>query len=220
MQLTLVPEYYVNPATGQINWEELGEGASISLPVTIDNTAPEITGVSIDPIQKTLTVTAKDNHYIAACIVQNPDNGGIFSLKTPNQQTGGETVEISVTTLGSFTGDRLRIFVYDYAANVAAYDISLGELLGNVQKGYTFGSFWFGEWLQFNQDSEDEFGEQVSEVGDIIAATNADGYVFSSTSGGLAPSISGPWKRPLQTWPTTLRTVTSTAFPRRTAWYA
>ena len=184
VQLTLVPEYYVNPATGQINWEELGEGASISLPVTIDNTAPEITGVSIDPIQKTLTVTAKDNHYIAACIVQNPDNGGIFSLKTPNQQTGGETVEISVTTLGSFTGDRLRIFVYDYAANVAAYDISLGELLGNVQKGYTFGSFWFGEWLQFNQDSEDEFGEQVSEVGDIIAATNADGYVFSSTSGG------------------------------------
>ncbi len=56
--------------------------------------------------------------------------------------------------------------------------------MGNVQKGYTFGSFWFGEWLQFNQDSEDEFGEQVSEVGDIIAATNADGYVFSSTSGG------------------------------------
>ncbi len=82
VQLTLVPEYYVNPATGQINWEELGEGASISLPVTIDNTAPEITGVSIDPIQKTLTVTAKDNHYIAACILQNPDNGGIFNIKT------------------------------------------------------------------------------------------------------------------------------------------
>ena len=91
-----------------------------------------------------------------------------------------------------------------------------GELLGNVQKEYTFGSFWFGEWLQFNQDSEDEFGEQVSEVGDIIAATNADGYVFSSTSGGRlyvqtedlrsGASISGPWKRPLQIWPTTLRT--------------
>lgn len=84
VQLTLVPEYYVNPATGQVNWEELGEGASISLPVTIDNTAPEITGVSIDPIQKTLTVTAK-RQSLHRCM-HRPKSGQWWDLQLKNSK--------------------------------------------------------------------------------------------------------------------------------------
>ncbi len=183
VQITAAPEYYVDSTTGKTNWDALGQGASLSLPVTIDNTPPEITGVSIDPIQKTLTVTIRDNCYVAACVPKNPDNGAIFGMKTPCQQTAGETVTLNFNTLGRFSGSKLRVYVYDYAANVAAYDILVGEILGNKEQTYTFGTFFLGEWVQFNQDGNG-FGEQLSDISNIIAATNIDGYVFFNDANG------------------------------------
>ena len=49
-------------------------GASLSVPMVIDNTAPELVGsnpVIIDHASKTLTVTAKDNQYVAGVVLFN-----------------------------------------------------------------------------------------------------------------------------------------------------
>ena len=60
----LGPALYEKRKPGRLGGS--GQGASLSMPVTIDNTAPTLDGVSVDPIQKTMTVKAHDNQYIAA----------------------------------------------------------------------------------------------------------------------------------------------------------
>lgn len=38
---TAAPEYYAEP-DGSYRWDELGEGTTLSMPLTIDNTAPQV----------------------------------------------------------------------------------------------------------------------------------------------------------------------------------
>ena len=60
MSFTLVPEYYIDEE-GNVDWEALGEGASRTMNLVIDNTAPELKGVSVDVVNNTMTITASDN---------------------------------------------------------------------------------------------------------------------------------------------------------------
>jgi len=188
VQVTLAPEYYVDAKSGRTDWEALGDGATLTTQVTIDNTTPELTGVRVDPVSRQLTVTAKDNQFVAILSLYNPDNGASYGIFTPNQQTPSETVS-QVFDLSNFTGTKLRAVVYDYAANSAVYDVSVGEIFGNQEVVTEFGAFWSGEWLLFNRDSSADYetynlGEQASAVGDVQAAADVDGKVFMVTPDG------------------------------------
>ena len=83
VQVTLAPEYYVDAKSGRTDWEALGDGATLTTQVTIDNTTPELTGVSVDPVSRQLTVTAKDNQFVAILSLYNPDNGASYGIFTP-----------------------------------------------------------------------------------------------------------------------------------------
>lgn len=64
--LELAPELYVHE-DGATDWDALGKGAIRTVPLTIDNTAPEILEISYNLVSNTMTVTAQDNQYIARC---------------------------------------------------------------------------------------------------------------------------------------------------------
>lgn len=70
LALTMAPELYVD-ATGQVNWNALGEGASMRMPVVIDNTAPTLEDVSLSLTGDSLQVTARDNQYVAGVVLYN-----------------------------------------------------------------------------------------------------------------------------------------------------
>lgn len=67
VQVTLAPEYYVDAKSGRTDWEALGDGATLTTQVTIDNTTPELTGVRVDPVSRQLTVTAKTTSLWQFC---------------------------------------------------------------------------------------------------------------------------------------------------------
>ncbi len=165
----------------------------------------------------------------------NPDNGASYGIFTPNQQTPSETVS-QVFDLSNFTGTKLRAVVYDYAANSAVYDVSVGEIFGNQEVVTEFGAFWSGEWLLFNRDSSADYdtynlGEQASAVGDVQAAADVDGKVFMVTpDGGAVRPERGSENRP-SVYPhfgshpdrpgiQRKKTGSSTAFPSPMDWYA
>lgn len=190
VQVTLAPEYYVDAKSGRTNWDALGAGATRTTQVTIDNTAPELTGVSVDPVSKQVTVKAQDNQFVSILSLYNLDDGGNYGIFTPNQQTPNESVS-RVFYIDNFKGTTLRAVVYDYAGNSAVYDISVGEILGNENTQTEFGAFWprASEWLLFNQDSSTDYetfdvGEQLSAIDNVQAAANVDGKVFMVTPDG------------------------------------
>jgi len=190
VQVTLAPEYYVDAKSGRTDWDALGAGATRTTQVTIDNTAPVITGVSVDPVSKQVTVTAQDNQFVAILSLYKPDDNGSYGVRTPNQQTPNESVS-QVFYIDNFEGTTLRAAVYDYAGNSAVYDVSVGEILGNEEIKTEFGAFWpsASEWLLFNQDSSTDYatfniGEQVSAIDNVQAAVDVDGKVFMVTSEG------------------------------------
>jgi len=130
----LAPEYYVNE-DGSVRWDDLGEGAKMSIPVVIDNTAPDIVDVSRETTDDAdvMTVMAHDNQYIAAVALLTEEGElvhyypGLSFLKRGQQYdydfdltalfTDEETGEVSVP-------DHLLVSVYDYASNQSTYKVN------------------------------------------------------------------------------------------------
>ena len=128
LALTLAPELYMNYAESSVDWDALGDGASRTMKVTIDNTAPVVKDIAYDEAKGTLTVTASDNRYVAAAILFTPDQ------KTIVDRTGSiEDIEPGAEgtytlSLGSAKkGDNFMLQVYDYADNVTTVKLTLGE---------------------------------------------------------------------------------------------
>ena len=70
LSLTLAPEYYVD-AQGNVRWDDLKAGASMRIPMTVDNTAPELLDVNLSLMGSTMTVKARDNRYVAGVVLYN-----------------------------------------------------------------------------------------------------------------------------------------------------
>ena len=132
-QLILAPEYYAD-ANGNYDWDaltdgnlsngELGEGAYLSVPVTIDNTAPEI--LSAEMNGSTLTVTAKDQRYIACMGLFNVSGTKVLQQAFPNQKTANTTYTWTVD-MSSTYGTEFLIGAYDYAGNLSVYALTIEE---------------------------------------------------------------------------------------------
>ena len=166
--------------TGKTDWDALGDGATLTFPALIDNTAPEILSVTVDKDTRTVTIRARDNGYLAGCGFLNPNNGGYWGQRYADQKEPGRVVEFTFNA-ANFKGRTLKVILYDYAANKTTYFVDMTEALGNQDPSYEFGSFWGGEWLLFDRDYDDTgtVREEITDL-NVTAAANVDGCVFAA----------------------------------------
>ena len=186
--LTLAPEYYVD-ADGNTDWDALGKGATFSMPLVVDNTAPTLEDVSLSLTGKTLTVTASDNQYVSAVVLYNKKGTEALKYVGAKQDIeAGESAEY-VLDLSEVKGSKFLLQVTDYAMNATTYEINLGgedepvalpgRIAFNLSKGF---------WTSFDGDAptaaiiREEY-EASSEY--YYAAAIVDKYVFAATDGGM-----------------------------------
>ncbi len=99
----------------------LGEGASQTVTMTVDDKAPEILSAKLSEDGTSLTITAKDDNYIAAMLLMDPAGIETFDAVVPEQNEKGETVEVVFSGLDAAKmGNGVCVFVGDYARNETA----------------------------------------------------------------------------------------------------
>ncbi len=131
ISLTAIPAYNV-----QHPEKPLGSGVSISIPMTVDNTAPEAELVAVSGLDETsavvtegaITVSVKDNRYVAAAYIVGSDKKTICSAVPVNQTEKGVATEITL----AYPMDVVYLYVADYAGNEEIYRLNLSG------KPYTF----------------------------------------------------------------------------------
>lgn len=183
--LTLAPEYYVG-ADGETAWDKLGEGASLAISATVDNTEPVISKVELDEENNVLRVVASDNNYIAGVVLYN--NAGTIALSFEGAKQVIDAGEEAVyeLSLEGVNGRKFLLQAYDYAMNTATYEITqkLGEdvplperIAFNLDDNY---------WVGFEKTSDDSAMDITYAPADktFTAATIVDHIVFAATDGG------------------------------------
>ena len=105
------------------DWDSLGQGAYLTTSFTIDNTAPVLKSVELGE-GNSLKITARDNEYIAAVALMNASGTSILTASAANQTKRG--VELTTDLdLSYIFGEEFLVAVFDYAENVAVYEITL-----------------------------------------------------------------------------------------------
>lgn len=126
--MTLAPEYYVR-SDGSVDWNALGQGATLSVPMVIDNTAPELVGgdSAVTVQGSTMTVTARDNRYIAGVALYNGSGSTVYaSTGSKADIQPGETAQYDLN-LSGIVGSRFLLQVYDYAMNTTTYIVDRAD---------------------------------------------------------------------------------------------
>ena len=175
--LMAIPEYYRN-ADGTHDYEHLGDGVYMTTRMVIDNTVPEV--LSMNLVDTTLTVTARDNQYVAAVVLMNTSGSSIITNANPNQTVAEEVVSVDLD-LGNVFGKTFLLAVYDYAGNVSVCEIELD--LPELERPYLtvvdsntntyYGLETNGDFLELAEGDR----------GNIHAAEFVDGYVFEVSNG-------------------------------------
>ena len=144
----LAPEYYVNE-DGSVRWDELGEGTLLTLPLVIDNTAPDIVdvfrdtteavpadeeaGTEAQPGEDYLIVQVHDNQYISAVALFTEEGEYLASFPGLSFLKRGEQFEYPFDLNALFTDeetgevdvpDHLLVAVFDYANNQSTYKVN------------------------------------------------------------------------------------------------
>ena len=185
--LTLVPEYYID-AEGNVNWDALGKGATFSMPMVVDNTAPTLEDVSLSLTGNTLTVTASDNQYVSAVVLYNKKGTEALNYVGAKQDIeAGESAEY-VLDLSEVKGSKFLLQVSDYALNTTTYEINLGgEDEPVILPGRIAFNLSRGFWTSFEgipAAAADIRGEYESSNYTYYAGTIVDNYVFATTDSG------------------------------------
>lgn len=118
VNVTAIPSYYVkNPEA------PLGKGINLTIPVTVDNTAPAAELVEYTEAEKDVSgnvitpgkITAKvsDNRYVAAVYLVGADKNTLINSFAVNQKEAGEATEITF----EYPQKLFYIYVIDYAGN-------------------------------------------------------------------------------------------------------
>lgn len=178
LALTLAPELYVTgyDAGGkpQVDWAALGDGASLTTLVTIDNTAPEMLAATVEG--QNLTVNAQDNQYVACVALFDATGTRALAFDTPNQTEQGVEAAVSLNLAG-LAGRTFIVQVYDYAENVNTYRVTLGEELGvDIDSYYVALNQLDLKWYGMNGDGSELISIAAQ---DIYAAEYVAGYVFA-----------------------------------------
>ena len=192
VKLQIAPEFYQN-ADGSIDWDRLGDGATQRTQLTIDNTAPVLESIQVDPLNQTLTIVARDNEYLACIALYNRNASDVIALGSPNQEEPGETCTMVLGKEDLYTGD-LWLQVYDYAMNMVTYRLHIGDQLDIPEPVYDFIGYGtntgipftskYYKWVGFNKGCGEEESDYrgLAEGSPVFySATEADGYVFAAT---------------------------------------
>lgn len=121
---------------------------SIEIPIFVDRTPPQLKNVSYNYDTSMLTLTASDNHYICAFIVEYTNKDGkrvTASLPiTPKGNTGG-TVTARIELKEAAASPNAVVSCSDYARNMITHSIKYytekaGHLVSEIQitKDFTF----------------------------------------------------------------------------------
>ncbi len=130
--LYAVPEYYAYQANGSdrsstvssaqfkslLSSGKLGKGAYIGYTFTVDNTAPAFQGAQVS--DNKLTVTVKDNRYVACVKLMNSSGSTTYASAVPEQNNPGEAASYTFDLSGLNTGNTVTLFAGDYAGNETA----------------------------------------------------------------------------------------------------
>ena len=180
------PEYYVNE-DGSINWDALGDGATLTIPLTMDSTAPVISNVHVDLETNKLTVEAADNQYVAGVALYNGSGKTLLSYTgSKDEATPGESYTYELD-LRNANGSKFLVQVYDYAYNVTTYELRME--IGNVPPlpdMIAFDKEYDYYWTAFSKDSMYWDLSVYCETEGVVfnAATIYDHYVFACDEGG------------------------------------
>ena len=185
LALSLAPEYDVD-VNGNVAWEDLGRGTSLTVPMVVDNTAPVLTGVSLDFLNNKLVVRASDNQYVAAVVLTNKAGNRIHACAgSKTDVLPNETAEY-VLDLNGVNGEKFMVQVVDYAMNTVTY--LLETQIGEPQPLPEFIAFDLDEdrWTTFARTSSvDDLGEYAPSDVRIFAATIVDHIVLAASEDGM-----------------------------------
>ncbi len=190
------------PVDGNLSKEEftellangyVGDGAYNAYMLTVDDTAPELSGVTMDLLSGDITVSAKDNQYIAAVELTNTSRSKSYGLGIPEQEEAGQECTYTFGMEGqTVTGD-LIVTVCDYAGNETEYTIEMNtgkaDFSGKIL-AFTNGYMGDGEderimevdpaTVAFDLSDESYAGYTYFSATDkqVLAAEYAQGYLF------------------------------------------
>ena len=173
------PEYY-QTTDGSYDYDALGEGATLSTTMVIDNFAPEI--LSLTQNADNLTVTAQDNRHVAAALLTNPNGNTVFARYTPNQTEPNIPVTMEIS-LADCTAKSFMLTVYDYAGNCTSYDIFLEH--PDIERGY-FTMVETDTGVYYSADfSSNTVAISGNSTKPVWAAEFVNGFVFQITDDGV-----------------------------------
>ena len=198
-----IPEYYTlgkllnaEEVHAIVNSGVLGQGATLTTELVIDDTAPEI--LSLTQEDGTVTVTIRDNQYPAALRIVDSKGTVHATQAIPCTGEAGSEQQVVLNLDGVAAGDPCYISVGDYAANETVYEAYLGleapgvgggEGGGNVGtlEGNMFGfSAHTGSgWVQMDLKGSQYDVRAKAEI-TVEAAEYVDGYIFQVASDGMA----------------------------------
>ncbi len=172
--------HYERKADGSYDFDGLGAGSSLTTSMTIDNTLPQVLDMDLSQLDADkLTITAKDNEYVAAVALLNGNGSKLLDADTPNQTEKNTEVAVELDLTGVY-GNSFLVAVYDYARNVNVYEVELN--LGSPERDY----FTAIDYQTMNYVSVDMEGQTsvIAETGLPVLARAAEyvgGYVFLIT---------------------------------------
>lgn len=195
------PEYY-EKADGSIAWNELSDGAYLTIPFTVDNSAPEIVG-NVECKDGNMFISVKDNQYIAGIFVYDEKGNEIASGGPNNKANAGETMNASIA-IGDNT--LLAVEIYDYAMNCTTYKVNLaggGDVVDGVSIDPTEVTILKNNTVKLNA-----YVTPFGVADDAIIWTSADASIASVDNKGLVTGVSNG---------TTVITAAAHADPTKTA---
>ncbi|MBE6945880.1 MAG: hypothetical protein E7459_07320, partial [Ruminococcaceae bacterium] len=198
-----IPEYYLpNAAATQeeiidvINSGVLHDGAFLSFPMVIDDTAPSIVNVEKNLLTGDLIVTAQDRNYIAALQVMNTDGTKVYATALPEATEAGQVTTTVLPVGDAGIGETCIIALGDYAGNESFIEVEYGgEPESHAGEMYLFTSHTnrgSAGWAKVDPDtvyytSATSHGGMTNVAGmelKLLAAEYVGGYVFAAADDG------------------------------------
>ncbi len=196
--IAFIPEYYEDGVFDKDSVKEvlesgkLGEGAYFANTFTVDDTAPEILSFEKSLFTGAVTITAKDNQYIAAIKILKGVGSKVIAEGIPVQNEAGETVAVTIP-LDDTAGEYIKVLVADYAGNESVYKVKYGgtpEDFSGRMFGFTSGTSRGNgnRWVEADVEnlSKTTGLTDYEEVDyDVYAADYIGKYVFFATLDGI-----------------------------------
>ena len=188
LKLTMAAEYYVRE-DGSIDWDAMGKGASMEMPISVDNVYPEILSVVVDEENQVMKVTATDDQYLAGVLLYDvTGRKQLGSAGTTADAQSGDTITFEIP-LNTVDGYKFNIQVADYACNMVTYE--LRYTIGDPDPLPTRLAFdeAFQSWSTFFEgnygwDSKEWFVSDLviqaaTAIGETVLATDPDGNLYA-----------------------------------------